>query len=173
MKPPSVALLFLCTAAFATLACGAAGGSLPPPAPCPTPTPLPSTGRSGVQRYLTAIREAERELRAPTDQFLARWPSRKFSRSRDFREDLAAAADTAACVAEAWRALNPPDDRFKAYDEAVDIALAGYVTDMAAGREAAESRNVSKFRDWLRAVDALPGTLESIRANIPSGSLPR
>jgi len=170
MTGRSVPTALLCALALLAGACGTAGGSLPPAAPCPTPTPVASTGRSAVQRYFTAVREADRDLRAPTDQFLARWPSRKFSRKQEFREELAAAADTARCVAERWRDLQPPDERFTAYDEAVDIVLEGYIADMADGHEAAETRNVSKFRDWLAAVDRLPGALEATLPSIPAGS---
>lgn len=155
-------VLGACTTSVVLAACGTRGGTLPEPEPCePLNQSADASGQSSLDAYVGAVLEAETRLYAPTNEFLGKWPARQFSRRQEFREDLAATADRAACLAFQLESLSAPDVGYQEFDRVLDAAMAGYQEDMQIGRDAAEQRNVSKFRDWLAAVDALPGLLQT------------
>ena len=152
-------------------ACGGGGASLPEPPACPTVAPLPSpaTGQQGgTQRYLQAVATGQTRVTTPGRLFLDRWPTRKFSRTAEFREDLVRTSDDAVCFAQQLISIPPPSARFEEYDAALDGVLSQFIEDLAVGREAARQRNVSKFRDWLKVIDELPGKLALVDATRPS-----
>jgi hypothetical protein len=150
--------------------CGASS-SLPAAEACQQATPVPvtvsATGTPSTRPYFNAVNSGLEQLQRTSAQFIERWPSRRFSRDRSFREELAQAAEASACIAERVLSARPPGDRAAEYDAALDTILAGYIDAMRVGRQAAETRNVSKYRDWLAAVDALPGQLELLRTLLP------
>jgi hypothetical protein len=151
-------------------ACGDGGSTLPEPAICPTPTAAPAVvaGRQADGAYLRAVTQQTDRLKQANIRFLEKWSSRKFAGTAEFREDLALMSDQAACVASQVQALSPPSERYSAYDAELDGVLADYIQGMALAREAARQRNVSKFRDWLKVVDDLPGALDAARATLPA-----
>lgn len=146
------------------LACGGRGGSLPEPPPCEDlQGPEPAT----AEAYLDAVADGKGAVQRPAFEFLTRWPSRKYSRRQMFREELASAADASICAARRLRSLAPPMAAYAEYDAALDALLTQYEQDMAVGREAAALRNVSKYREWLKAVDALPASLALLDSDLP------
>ena len=150
-------------------ACGGDDSTLPEPLACPTPPTnvAAAPGQFATQRYFQTIANAQTRLEAVSRGFVDRWPSRKFVRSSPFRVDLAVTSDEAACLARQMVAIVPPAERFDQYDRALDDVLAAFADDVALGREAARQRNVSKFRDWLKAVDDLPAKLDAVEATRP------
>jgi len=151
----------------ALLACGSRGGALPEPQPCEQPQSDDTAGAEPGANYLTAVREGKGRVLRPAFEFLTRWPSRKYSRRQMFREELADAVDESVCASLQLRSLTPPSAAYAEYDAALDNALYQYEQQMTIGREAAELRNVTKFREWLDAVDSFPATLDSLDLLLP------
>jgi hypothetical protein len=150
-------------------ACGGGTANLPEPALCPTvvAAPTAATGQGGTQRYFQTVASGQVRVKSVGRAFIDRWPNRKFSRSAAFRQDLAKSSDDAACFAQQLISIAPPNSRFEEYDKALDDVLAQFIADAAVGREAARQRNVSKYRDWLKAVDELPGKLDVVDLTRP------
>jgi len=165
-------MIIACTLACGLLlsGCGTEDSTLPDPIACPAaPTSTaPSPGQFATQRYFQTVVNAQARLESMARGFIDRWPSRKFVRSAAFRVDLAVTSDEAACLARQMVTISPPAERFEQYDRALDDVLAAFADDVALGREAARQRNVSKFRDWLKAVDELSGKLDAVEATRPS-----
>lgn len=168
MKRATIIIGVLVGITFA-VACGGGDSSLPDPIVCPPVAPgaTPSPGQFATQRYFQSITNGEAKLESIGRGFIDRWPGRKFARTSTFRVDLATTSDAAACLAQQLMAIAPPGERFEQYDRALDDVLVQFAEDVAVGREAARQRNVSKFRDWLKAVDELAGKLDAVEATRP------
>ena len=157
------------------LGCGGSPAALPEPPICPTVAPQPTTiagQQGGTQRYFQTVATGQARIETAGKSFIDRWPTRKFSRSAAFREDLAKSTDDAACFAQQLIAIIPPNTRFEEYDRALDVVLEQFIADIAVGREAARQRNVSKYRDWLKTVDELPAKFDLVDLTRPPARPP-
>ncbi len=169
MKLP-VAFAAIAVSALALQGCGAPPDTLPEPIPCPTPTPGPTVTAGGQVfggRYINTTNTQLTRLEAIGAAFIDRWPNKRFSRTTEFREDLARTSDQAACLATQIQAIPSPGARYDEYDRALDTVLAQFALDVATGREAARQRNTSTFRDWLAFVEGLPALLDAVQATAP------
>ena len=172
----TIPLVISAVAGVLLLGCGGSPAALPEPPICPTVAPQPTAGagqQGGTQRYFQTIASGQSRIETAGKAFIDRWPTRKFSRTAAFREDLAKSTDDAACFAQQLLSIVPPNARFEEYDRALDVVLAQFIADMALGREAARQRNVSKYRDWLKAVDELPGKLDLVDLTRPPARPPQ
>lgn len=142
---------------------GASTAGLPEPEEC---LPLETTEFTTASAYFGVLSRGQDQMRTAASDFLLRWPSRRFSRQEGFREDLAATSDRIGCIAERLRSARAPGARYEAYETAFDQLMTEYIEHMAVGREAARARNVSKYRDWLVALDALPQRLMEVRQQL-------
>jgi len=150
--------------------CGAPPETLPEPLVCPTPTPGPTVTAGGQVfggRYINNTNTQLNRLEAIGAGFIDRWPNKRFSRTAEFREDLARTSDQAACLATQIQAIPSPGTRYDEYDRALDAVLAQFAIDVSTGREAARQRNTSTFRDWLAFVEGLPMLLDAVQSTAP------
>jgi hypothetical protein len=168
--------IFIAVFGVAAVLAGCGGGAaLGQPPPCVSPTPTPGfRGTDTPNRQLTrlgnALTAADQQIDRYLADFRARWPENRNYRSAEFREDFVVFAGQAACAATAMQALTPPASAPQAAltrETALDAALDKYLAALAEGRDALETRNTSKYRDWAKQMDAV--SLEIDQALNPPG----
>lgn len=160
------ASLLLLVLPLVAAACGGSSPSaFPEPEPCPTPAPDPRT-MTPLGAYFMAVRSGPALLTGIVDEFRGRWPSGRFSRKPEFREQFRVMADRATCAATTLLGLQRPPGQSRipvnpAFEPAWLTALDRFIATMADGREGVEQRNVSDYRSWTTSVEA---RLQEVRA---------
>lgn len=148
-------------------ACGGEG-AFPPTEPCITPTatptraPAPGGHRDPDGAYRQQMRLGLARLESLSMDFRATWPFERPSSRTDFREAFVVYARDLTCLATDLRALEPATPALGEFDTKFDAAMTKTIDVTEAGRQAVKARNTSRFRDWIREVEALPALYDEV-----------
>lgn len=160
-------LALVCALALPLLAACGSQTDLPEAPPCSSPTPLP-TARPNLSaaaaqefRYRRAIGDGADRLARLLADFRATWPGNKFSSKSEFRSDFATYAGQASCLAGDMRALAAPP-RLADFQQRIGPILDDYLATLDSGRDAVRQRNVTKYREWNAAIDAVAVRLREL-----------
>lgn len=152
----------------AMLACGGEG-SFPEAEPCTTPTSTPNPRRnlSADALYTRISGDGLQRLDNLTRAIRTKWPNDAPSNRLEFRQDFANYVRDVSCLAADLKALKPSGDLLIAYDTEFDGVMDETVALAEFGRDAVKARNSSKYREWIRAVDAMSLRHGELQATVP------
>ena len=150
------------------LACGGEG-AFPVAEPCTTPTAVPSPRRPSAAdaTYIVATYDGMTRLEDLTRNFRTRWPNDAPSNRIEYREEYVEYVRDVTCLASDLKALSPRGESLSAYDTQFDLLMDDTIAIAEFGRDAVKARNSSKYREWIRDVDALPMRYDEIRTAFP------
>lgn len=153
-----------------TFACGSASFPESPPCvkPSPTATPRGTSDRSNDALYRRHTMDGLARVEAANLTFRTTWPNDAPSNRQPFREAFVIYAAGMECMAGDLKALEPKGADYSEYNAAYDAAMDEVVEITGFGRDAVRSRNTSKYRDWIKKVEALPARFDEVEAKLPA-----
>lgn len=142
-------LALLLAAGCLLVACGQ--GGLREPAECPPFEPPTDEGRSA---YAVAVTYGLEQMLAAEDAFRLAWPDRRLRERKEFRRDFVAYVHTMRCFARNIENLDPSPTTpgtgsFPAFQQFLEGELAFVLDTLNLGWEAVESRNRTKYREFI------------------------
>lgn len=150
------------------LAAGCGGdGAFPEAEPCTAPTATPTRSATPPRgdpdrRYRELVRTGLVRVESMTTDFRLTWPYERPSSRQDFRQAFVVYARDLTCLAADLRALEPSTAQLEAFDTRFDEAMTKTIEVTEFGREAVRTRNTSKFKDWIKEVEALPALYDTL-----------
>ena len=154
----------------ATVGCGSASFPESPPCvtPSPTATPRGSSAASNDALFRRHTMDGLARIEAANLTFRTNWPNDAPSNRQPFREAFVAYAAGMECMAGDLKTLQPKGANYAEYNAAYDAAMEEVVEIAVFGRDAVRSRNTSKYRDWIKKVEALPARFDEVEAKLPA-----
>jgi len=144
-------------AALSLLVAACGGGGLREPAECPPFAPPPAAGRSP---YAAAVTYGLEQMLHAEDVFRLAWPDRRLREREQFRRDFVHYAHTMRCFARATAAVDPTLEvpaaaNFPVFDQFLEGELALVLATIDLGWEAVETRNRTKYQQFIAQADEM------------------
>jgi hypothetical protein len=151
-----------------TGACGG-GGSLPDQGECPEIDAFVSTVLQDRAYRITVARELG-VIGQIDDGFRVAWDERRIRELPEFRADFAEYAHLTRCHATFLLEARAPMGTSTGLEAAVRDYATRLIAAIDEGTEAVETRNNSRYRDWVRVIDALAAETDSLRQDTLRGT---